>query len=135
MDISGYFISVDRKILLQLCREILLKKKSELADYEFTDYLLETIVCANPVENCRLIGKWDEWKNLPQEKSLFFSSSDCGLPIGNLSSQLFSNIYLNKLDQYVKRELRCKHYGRYSGNDRVWKECLSMRVSKSGMLV
>lgn len=113
IDISGYFMSIDRKILLQLCREILLKKKSELADYEFTDYLLETIVCANPVENCRLIGKWDEWKNLPQEKSLFFSSSDCGLPIGNLSSQLFSNVYLNKLDQYVKRELRCKHYGRY----------------------
>ena len=113
IDISGYFMSIDRKILLQLCREILLKKKSELADYEFTDYLLETIVCANPVENCRLIGKWDEWKNLPQEKSLFFSSSDCGLPIGNLSSQLFSNVYLNKLDQYVKRVLKCRHYGRY----------------------
>lgn len=39
IDISGYFMSIDRKILLQLCREILLKKKSELADYEFTDYL------------------------------------------------------------------------------------------------
>ena len=36
-----------------------------------------------------------------------------GLPIGNLTSQLFSNVFLNRLDQYVKRELGCKHYGRY----------------------
>ena len=36
-----------------------------------------------------------------------------GLPIGDLTSQLFSNIYLGELDGYVKRVLRCKHYGRY----------------------
>ena len=35
------------------------------------------------------------------------------MPIGNLTSQLFSNIYLNKLDNYVKRTLKEKHYGRY----------------------
>ena len=35
------------------------------------------------------------------------------LPIGDLTSQLFSNIYLNELDQYVKRELKVQHYGRY----------------------
>ena len=29
------------------------------------------------------------------------------------TSQLFSNVYLNLLDQYVKRKLRCRHYGRY----------------------
>lgn len=38
---------------------------------------------------------------------------NCGLPIGNLTSQLFSNVYLNTLDQYVKRVLKSKHYGRY----------------------
>ena len=43
----------------------------------------------------------------------FFSNEDCGLPIGNLTSQLFSNVYLNVLDQYIKRVLHCKHYGRY----------------------
>ncbi len=37
----------------------------------------------------------------------------CGLPIGNLSSQLFSNVYMNVFDQYVKRKLKCHHYGRY----------------------
>lgn len=36
-----------------------------------------------------------------------------GIPIGNLTSQLFANIYLNELDQFVKRKLRVKHYIRY----------------------
>lgn len=36
-----------------------------------------------------------------------------GLPIGNVTSQLFANIYLNELDQFVKHTLRIKHYIRY----------------------
>jgi retron-type reverse transcriptase len=36
-----------------------------------------------------------------------------GIPIGNLTSQLFANIYLNQLDQYVKQKLNIKHYFRY----------------------
>lgn len=37
-----------------------------------------------------------------------------GIPLGNLTSQLFANIYLDKLDQYVKRILRVKNYLRYT---------------------
>jgi len=40
-------------------------------------------------------------------------SAEKGIPIGNLTSQLFANIYLNKLDEYIKYELRIKHYIRY----------------------
>lgn len=36
-----------------------------------------------------------------------------GLPLGNLTSQLFANIYMNELDQFVKMTLRAKHYMRY----------------------
>jgi len=36
-----------------------------------------------------------------------------GIPIGNLTSQLFANIYLNELDQYIKRTLHEKQYIRY----------------------
>lgn len=36
-----------------------------------------------------------------------------GLPIGNLTSQFWANVYLNPLDQFVKRRLRCKAYVRY----------------------
>jgi len=36
-----------------------------------------------------------------------------GIPIGNLTSQLFANIYLNEFDHFVKRELREQYYVRY----------------------
>jgi len=36
-----------------------------------------------------------------------------GLPIGNLTSQFWANVYLNPFDHFVKRELRCKGYVRY----------------------
>lgn len=37
-----------------------------------------------------------------------------GLPIGNLTSQIFANIYLDQLDQFVKHTLRVTHYFRYA---------------------
>jgi len=36
-----------------------------------------------------------------------------GIPIGNLTSQLFANIYLNELDKFVKHKLKAKYYYRY----------------------
>ena len=36
-----------------------------------------------------------------------------GLPIGNLTSQFWANVYLNALDHFVKRELKCRAYLRY----------------------
>ncbi|MEI7498331.1 MAG: RNA-directed DNA polymerase [Candidatus Falkowbacteria bacterium] len=50
---------------------------------------------------------------LPDNKSLFNAPRGLGLPIGNLTSQLFSNVYLNDFDQYIKRELGFTYYGRY----------------------
>lgn len=37
-----------------------------------------------------------------------------GVPIGNVTSQIFANIYLNKLDQFAKHELKVKYYFRYA---------------------
>ncbi len=37
-----------------------------------------------------------------------------GLPLGNLTSQLFVNIYMNEFDQFMKRELKVKYYIRYA---------------------
>ncbi len=36
-----------------------------------------------------------------------------GMPLGNLTSQFFANVYLNELDQYVKQKLKARHYLRY----------------------
>lgn len=44
----------------------------------------------------------------------FNSQTGKGIPLGNLTSQLFSNIYLNKLDQFAKRVLKAKYYIRYA---------------------
>jgi len=37
-----------------------------------------------------------------------------GIPLGNLTSQLFANVYMNELDQFVKHDLRMKNYARYA---------------------
>jgi len=45
-----------------------------------------------------------------------------GLPLGNLTSQLFVNIYMDKFDQFVKHKLRAKHYIRYCDDFVVFSE-------------
>ena len=37
-----------------------------------------------------------------------------GIPLGNLTSQIFANIYMNEFDRYVKHELRAEYYARYA---------------------
>jgi len=36
-----------------------------------------------------------------------------GIPLGNLTSQLLANVYLNEVDQFAKHTLKCRHYLRY----------------------
>ncbi len=43
----------------------------------------------------------------------FEKSKDKGLPLGNATSQLFSNIYMNEFDQFIKHGLKAKYYIRY----------------------
>jgi len=52
-------------------------------------------------------------KKLLQLLDNIIDSAERGIPIGNLTSQLFANIYLNKLDEHVKYELKIKYYVRY----------------------
>lgn len=47
-------------------------------------------------------------------KSFHSNMDNIGLPLGNLTSQLFVNIYMNKFDQYVKHKLKAKYYIRYT---------------------
>jgi len=46
--------------------------------------------------------------------SSFETKKRAGLPLGNLTSQLFVNIYMNQFDQYIKHKLKVKHYIRYA---------------------
>jgi len=44
----------------------------------------------------------------------FSKEQNKGLPLGNVTSQLFANIYLNEFDQFIKHKLKVKHYFRYT---------------------
>lgn len=44
---------------------------------------------------------------------LFAYDRPRGLPIGNLTSQFWANVYMNELDQFVKHRLQCRGYIRY----------------------
>lgn len=54
-----------------------------------------------------------ERNRVPAHKRLDQAPAGCGIPIGNLSSQFFANVYLDRLDQFVKRTLRAPRYLRY----------------------
>ena len=125
MDIRGYFMHIDRQRLLAISLRILDRMAAhrvsrhreerwhDVVDMDFVRWLTARIVLLNPVEDCHAIGPPEDWQGLPHDKSLYNSPEGCGLPIGNLTSQLFSNVYLGELDQFMKRRLGCRHYGRY----------------------
>lgn len=147
MDIRGYFMHIDRKRLLGITlRQLRLMAchmkgggcKGRWADHldmPFVEYLTGIIISQDPTLRCRRRGTLIDWYGLPHDKSLFHSPDGCGLPIGNLTSQLFSNVYLNELDQFVKRQLRCRRYGRYVDDfyvvsaDREWLASLRQPIA------
>lgn len=57
-----------------------------------------------------------------------------GLPLGNLTSQLFVNIYMNEFDQFIKHTLKAKYYIRYADDfvllhqDRKWLELMLGKI-------
>jgi retron-type reverse transcriptase len=125
MDKRGYFMHIDRKILLDIVLKTLRRMKNHRIahghkltwgnwiDIDFVEWLSEEIIMLDPKRHCKMVGTVDDWEGLDHSKSLFYTMDGCGLPIGNLTSQLLSNVYLNEFDQFMKRKLKCKHYGRY----------------------
>lgn len=87
-DIKKYFFSIDHNIL----KKILLKK---IEDNDVLWLINEIIDSANQLSGISVYKKTK------------------GLPIGNLTSQFFANLYLNELDFYVKFRLGSRYYLRY----------------------
>ncbi len=67
--------------------------------------------------------------------SSFSTRTGIGLPLGNLTSQLLVNVYMNEFDQFVKHELGAKHYIRYAddfvlfSHDRKWLEAQIPKIT------
>ena len=112
LDVEGYFMHIDRTRLLGICLESLAPYREQL-DFPLVEYLLEVIIKDDPTENCRRHGPVSDWAGLPESKSLFHSPPGCGLPIGNLTSQLFSNVYMDLFDKYMLSLVGEGRYGRY----------------------
>lgn len=104
-DISGFFMNIDKKILYRLiCRH---------TPVDEALWLAKVIIFHECTGNYTFKGDPALLSRIPDHKTLFKVPAGKGLPIGNLTSQFFANVYLNELDQFVKRELRCKFYIRY----------------------
>jgi hypothetical protein len=112
LDISGFFMHISRTRLYVKTVQIV-NKHYHYPDKYILIYLLGKIIFQNPLDNCEIRGTRKEWTKLPRSKSLFYMPEGFGLPIGNLTSQVFANVYLNEFDHFVKRTLKIKYYGRY----------------------
>ena len=100
MDLRHFFPSIDHALL----RSLLAKKLND----ESVLWLIDLILASG------------ESVLIDEYKMVYFLGDDLfsvlrprGLPIGNLTSQFWANVYLNPIDHYIKRELRCPGYVRY----------------------
>lgn len=113
LDIKGYFMSIDRNILYKKIEKKINSLKNTGFDRNLILHLIRLVVFNDPTKGCRFRSQPQDWVGLPKSKSLFHSDKNKGLPIGNLTSQLCANIYLNQFDHFVKEKLGFKYYGRY----------------------
>jgi retron-type reverse transcriptase len=105
LDIRSFFMSIDRTILFSMFASN--REQQPAID------LLHRIIFHDCTQDFRFKGDIRILEHVPPHKSLFQVTPGKGLPIGNLTSQFFANVYLNELDQYVMHTLRCAHYFRY----------------------
>ena len=105
LDIRSFFMSIDKRILFSIFENSGVQKKILS--------LLYQIIFHDCTHNYFFRGNREMLDQVPAHKSLFKVDKGKGLPIGNLTSQFFANVYLDELDQFVKHTLRCRYYIRY----------------------
>ena len=147
LDIRGYFMHINREKLLKIATESLTKMAThkvgltddvpiprgviltksttwaDIRDMRFLLWLTEQIIMLDPMENCIIVGDESDWDGMDHAKCMRYVLPGLGLPIGNLTSQLYSNVYLNPFDQFVKRDILCEHYGRYVDDSTMVDAC------------
>lgn len=133
LDVKNFFMSIDRGILWNflekgLRKQLKIRKKAKncpqmtifdfnsdekMEIFEKISKVLHTLLFHEPTKDFVNKSTKREWAWVPPEKSLFNAENGKGLPIGNLTSQFFANVYLNELDQFIKHVLKIKYYVRY----------------------
>jgi RNA-directed DNA polymerase len=105
LDIENFFMNIDKDVLYAL---IAAKVRDEKVLY-----LAKTVIYHDCTKDYVLKGDKQYLEKIAPQKSLFYTNGRRGLPIGNLTSQFFANVYLDQLDQFVKHSLKCRYYLRY----------------------
>ena len=104
-DLANFFVSIDKRVL----REQLARHITE----PWWLGLTETILFHDPRTDFELHSGAHMVARVPTHKRLAEQPAHLGLPIGNLSSQFFANVYLDALDQRIKHHHRARYYVRY----------------------
>ena len=147
LDIRGYFMHINRERLLKIATASLTKMAThkvglsddvmipsgviltkhttwaDIRDMSLILWLTEQIIMLDPMEDCIIVGDESDWDGIDHAKCMRYVAPGLGLPIGNLTSQLYSNVYLNEFDQFVKRDILCEHYGRYVDDSTIVDAC------------
>jgi len=106
LDISKYYASINHGKLHELL-------KTKINDQQITN-LLRIIINST--------DSGHEHDSLFASDSYYFTKGRRGIPIGNLTSQLFANIYLHELDMYAKQTLKIRFYIRYMDDILIFHE-------------
>ncbi|WP_328310541.1 RNA-directed DNA polymerase [Pseudomonas guariconensis] len=104
-DLANFFVSIDKRVLG--------RQLAERIREPWWQQLALQILMHDPRENHDLRSHPKLFNRVPQHKRLVVQPAYLGLPIGNLSSQFFANVYLDALDQFCKHTLKARHYIRY----------------------
>jgi len=110
LDIRGFFYNLDKMILLDKLKKEVIGSNLDVSSIL---YLLNKVIFHDPTKSYVFKGDKSKLALLPAHKTLFKIPKDKGLPIGNLTSQFFANVYMNDFDNFVKRTLKVKRYIRY----------------------
>jgi RNA-directed DNA polymerase len=119
LDISKYFYSVNHSLL-----------KARVLRY-VGDQAIRTLL-VDLVDSFRTDGQYDE---LFPADSMYRTTARKGMPIGNLSSQLFANVFLFEFDHWVKQHLGVKAYIRYVDDMVVMAETREQLLELSAAIV
>lgn len=110
LDLKGFFINIDKEITYNIIEKII-KDNYKENDIDWWLWLIKKVIFNRPDLNCIKKGDIKLFDKLPDHKTLFKSNGK-GLPLGNLTSQIFANLYLTIFDKWIIDKVA--GYGRYA---------------------
>ncbi|WP_296676030.1 reverse transcriptase domain-containing protein [Rhodoferax sp.] len=117
LDIANFFNSIHRPTLFRLLQHRLTRavraSKLESGEASALQDHCRALLSTDPTVGVRRRGSPKVFEQVPPHKRLGGQGPARGLPIGNLTSQFFANVYLNELDQFIKHQLKAHWYVRY----------------------